>query len=480
MHQEVGRIRSKLVTNPWPKYLSSVKIEGLRGWSGQEVRFQFPVTVICGENGSGKSTVLKAIAAAYRIPGEIARSYYASTFFPDTPWEEVSDVTLTYLLKEGPNSREYKVRKPSERWRYQRNRPERYVILQDVSRTLPLDATIGYGYIAKRTAVEVSAESLTPEITRYFASIMGRQYSDARFALSNVDNQRSVGVVQSGDTVFSQFHQGAGEDATLDLMALLQNIPATALFILDEAEASLHPRAQRRLVHFLLWLARTKHLQIVLSTHSPYILEELPLEARVFLARNPTGIDIMYGVTPNFALNRMDDIDRPELYIFTEDNEASVVSAAILRSSGTDLTRFKFVEVGPGNVVNSIGIASRAPSFPVPSIGVIDADAIPGVGSLKLPRTLAPERQVFGDVSAGAVPQSALCFGVSEDSMRSSIDSAMSVVDHHAWPSHLARLTGHTVSFTWETLSKVWVANCLSTDEISEFCDGVMNALPDA
>ena len=81
----------------------------------------------------------------------------------------------------------------------------------------------------------------------------------------------------------SQFHQGAGEDATLDFFRIIQGIPQYSLLIIDEVEASLHPRAQRRLTRFLLWLARQRRIQVILSTHSPYVLEELPPEARVQL-----------------------------------------------------------------------------------------------------------------------------------------------------------------------------------------------------
>jgi predicted ATP-dependent endonuclease of OLD family len=91
-----------------------------------------------------------------------------------------------------------------------------------------------------------------------------------------------VGLLQREWGEVSQFHQGAGEDATLDLFRTLQNVPQNALLVIDEVEASLHPRAQRRLIRFLLWLSRIKRVQIILSTHSPYVLEELPQEARVF------------------------------------------------------------------------------------------------------------------------------------------------------------------------------------------------------
>ena len=50
----------------WHKFLRSIKIENIHGWTGQEVKFNFPVVAIVGENGIGKSTFLKAAACAYK------------------------------------------------------------------------------------------------------------------------------------------------------------------------------------------------------------------------------------------------------------------------------------------------------------------------------------------------------------------------------------------------------------------------------
>lgn len=479
MHPEVERIRSKRAQNPWPKYLSSVQITGLRGWTGEEVRFEFPVVVICGENGSGKSTVLKAAAAAYRDPQDIGRTYYPSKFFPDTPWDQINNACLSYRIREGTSERTFMARKLSTRWRFQQNKPRRHVIVQDVSRTLPIEATVGYAYIAKRTAQEVSANALSPELTRYYSSIMGRSYDRARFALSDVDAQREVGVVSNGALEYSQFHQGAGEDATLDLISLLQNVPDTSLLILDEAEASLHPRAQRRLMHFLLWLARTKQLQVILSSHSPYILDELPPEARVFLSRNANGIDVMYGITPEFALNRMDDVQRPDLYLMTEDCETSSLTAALLRRGNLDITRMSFVEVGPANIVNAVGVASRSPRFPVSVIGVIDADQ-PQVseGVIQLPGTGSPEDAVFRSIRTNAIAQLAARLGFSSESLITAMDSAMSLTDAHDWPNQLARLTGQTTNYIWETLCQVWANECVSQEALANFVEPVRAHLP--
>ena len=59
-----------------------------------------------------------------------------------------------------------------------------------------------------------------------------------RMAKSNLDVSRVVGVVEHAGIEYSQYHQGAGEDATLDLMRILQDVPKTSLVLIDEVEAS--------------------------------------------------------------------------------------------------------------------------------------------------------------------------------------------------------------------------------------------------
>jgi hypothetical protein len=59
-------------------------------------------------------------------------------------------VTIDYRVKLGTSVRTYRTTKLSERWRVPEDIPERNVFLMDVSRTLPLDATVGYAKIARQ------------------------------------------------------------------------------------------------------------------------------------------------------------------------------------------------------------------------------------------------------------------------------------------------------------------------------------------
>ncbi len=482
MHPEVGKIREKTGTAPWPKYLKSVRITGLRGWNGQQVRFPFPVTVISGENGSGKSTVLKAAACAYTnsLPG--ANTYLAGTFFPDTPWETISDATLAFSMKHGEGDRNYQIRRATRRWRIPSSgRAERAIFWQDISRTLPKEATIGYGQIAKRTANEVAAEQLNDDFRKFYSSILGRAYDDARFATTDADENRRVGVVSLGDDDYSQFHQGAGEASSLDFMLLAQNIPTTALVLIDEVEASLHPRSQRRLMHFLLWVARRNHVQVIVSSHSPYVLDEVPPDARVFLARNGDDVEVVYGLSTEYSLNRMDDMDSPDLWVYCEDTEAVELAKELLRIAepSIELERLKFMETGPADAVKALGRLAHNDRLPVRAVGVLDGDEAPGDGTIKLPGTFAPEVQVFTDILADGVPFLAARLSLVEGAVRSALERASTRDDHHDWPAEAARLLNNqTPSYLWITMCSVWVQHCVSEEEKQAFAEGIENLLP--
>ena len=104
-----------------------------------------------------------------------------------------------------------------------------------------MDASVGYAKIARTAAVEIESDEINDEFRERLSHVLGRSYQKARFATSDVDPHRQVGLLQQEWGEVSQFHQGAGEDATLDLFRTLQNVPDNAVLVIDEVEASLHP-----------------------------------------------------------------------------------------------------------------------------------------------------------------------------------------------------------------------------------------------
>lgn len=476
---EVNKIREQFIAGQWPQLLESVLISGLRGWTGETVQFRFPITAVVGENGTGKSTLLKVSAAAYEHPRKKS-TYYPSTFFPVTPWDRISNVALEYRVKRGNDVRSFRISKATKKWSFPDKRVVREVFLFDVSRTLPLDASAGYAKIAKQAASEVSTEDLRQEYLEKFCHVLSRDYSRARFAVSNVDRKKPVGVVHRDFGEVSQFHQGAGEDATLDLFRALQDIPDYSLLIIDEVEASLHPRAQRRLMRFLLWLARQKRIQIILSTHSPYILEELPQEARLLLLPGTAGVNLVYGVSAEFALSRIDDATHPELTVYVEDAEAGILLREILASRASSselLQRITICPVGPANVVQMMGRLGAEGKLPHRSLAILDGDTTPTSGCICLPGNEAPERIVFSALRQKNWVNLVDRFGVGAGTLYSILEDAMLEPDHHKWTTIIGDRVLKSSKSVWETLAHEWARECINDEEKDRVAEAIMTSL---
>ncbi|MCP6462336.1 ATP-binding protein, partial [Klebsiella pneumoniae] len=75
----------------------------------------------------------------------------------------------------------------------------------------------------------------------------------------------------------------------------------------------------------LAHLARERELQILITTHSPYILSELPPEARIYLMNGVEGRTVVTGVSPDFAMTKMDEENHPECDVYVEDVVAATL-----------------------------------------------------------------------------------------------------------------------------------------------------------
>lgn len=455
-----------------------VQIENLRGWSGQTVNFQFPVVAIVGENGSGKSTILKTAACAYKNR-DSKKIYYPSAFFVKTYWDTIENVTLSFRIRRGNDTKNYSIRKPTKRWSVP-DRPERDVFIFDVSRTLPLDASAGYAKIARLAAGDIASDIVGDEYRGHLSHILGRDYQNARFVRPDVDQSREVGLLQRGFGEISQFHQGAGEDTTLDLFRVLESIPQYSLLIIDEVEASLHPRAQRRLVRFLLWFSRQKKIQVILSTHSPYILRELPPQARILLLPGQSGIEIIYGTTPEFAMTKIDEDMHPEAHIFVEDREARIMLREILvtHPRATEiLPRLSIQEAGAANVIQTLGQLAASDRLPYKSLGVLDGDQPDSQGCIKLPGDRAPEMLVFEQLRAENWPNLPARFGIGAGSLFDYLQDAMRDPDHHKWAELVGDRILRSATSVWEILANEWCKRCLTDQDKNRIIQAIEHLL---
>jgi predicted ATPase len=458
-------LQNKWTTNTgWPKRLETIEIKGLRGWEGQRIDFQFPIVAIVGENGSGKSTVIQCAASVYQSD-TVKDTYFPTDFLPDTPWEKVQDATIAYSYREGTTSKPGSLRKTAVRWRGYSTRPKRKVQYIDLSRVQPVSTRTGYSRLANPQIKEVAVETWEVKKLSRLSQIMGRSYEAARMALTEADQNKKVSVLQANGHPFSGFHQGAGETTMSEFLDF--QFESTSLILIDEIETSLHPRVQRRLIRDLAEQCRMNDVQVILTTHSPYVLDELPLEARIYILKQEDGSrQIVTGVSPEFAMTKMDEENHPECDVFVEDAAAEVMIGEILVTHKPALwERCQGIPYGSAQVGYALGQMAASNRFPRPTCVFVDGDQEQKTGCSILPGGDAPEPVIFRNLEQKnwADLHTRLNRGFSD--VADTCKQAMTYTDHHDWVRHAANKLLLSGSVLWQAMCGEWARSCLSPED---------------
>lgn len=475
---EMRRLTAKWqMGTSWPKRLEWIEIQNLRGWEGQRFELRYPIMAVIGENGAGKSTVLQCAASVYASDPALKKERYASDFFPDTVWDQIRGAEIRYALREGSQPFTNSIRKPTTRWRGNIERRRRHVEYIDLSRIQPVPARVGYARLANTQINEVSAEAFDAERLKRYSAIMGRKYDMAKMATTSLDAKRVVPVVGQHGSSYSGFHQGAGETTIVEL--LVADIPKYSLVLIDEVESSLHARVQRRFIRDLAEKCRERELQVVLTTHSPYVLEELPLDARAYIFQTlDQGRQIVYGVSPQFAMSKMDDEPYYECDLYVEDEHAGRMLIEILAKHASDLVlRCQAIPYGSSSVGQALGQMVATKRFPRPSCVFLDGDKSDAPGCLLLPGNDAPERVVFEALRSTDWKGLPERVGRGYSDLADACASAMNLAEHHDWIRTAADklvLSGETL---WQAMCAEWAKACLSESDAKALATAIQDTL---
>jgi predicted ATPase len=473
----------------WPKRLESINIRGIRGWTGQTFEFnRFPIMALTGENGAGKSTVLQCAAAVYESPPdqqaemyELPKRLYASGFFPDTTWETIGNAEIAYSVRDRFKTQDTPylgtIRRPGTRWRGNPERSKRDVRYIDLSRIQPVSARSGFNMLADSRLKETKVEPFDELQLGRLNEIMGRHYDAAKMATTSASARRRVPVVSANGSPYSGFHQGGGETTVTEF--LQREIPKYSIVLIDEIESSLHPRAQRRLVRDLAKICRERELQILLTTHSPYILEELPLKARAYILQSTNGArEFVYGVSSEFAMSKMDDVPHYECDAYVEDERARIMLIEIVASHRKELVRrFQVIPYGAASVGKALGQMIAGRKFPRASCVFIDGDQGQPVGCFPLPGDDAPEQVIFNELRAKNWGALAGRTGRPFAEIADQCARVMAGGNHHEWIDSAASalvLGGDTL---WAAMCAEWASSCLTPERAAKVIQPIEDAL---
>lgn len=249
-----------------------------------------PLTVLVGPNASGKSIAIKSLE---RLRKGFPKSLVRNGADPRTASAEVEDSSGKSWTSILP--REHQIRAL-----FPQDFPEtRLVALQPptlreasyIDSDQPLVETDGYGLATALAYMKLSNSDGFAAIEKRTRAIVPT-FESLRFKRSKVASE-GPRTIYGDELVFdmkgaSGLPPSAVSDGTLLTLGLLtmtmqySAVDREFLFLIDELERGLHPKALGELIAQLRRLTRESEVQILATSHSPYLVDWLqPDEVRL-------------------------------------------------------------------------------------------------------------------------------------------------------------------------------------------------------
>ncbi|EAC1890908.1 TPA: ATP-binding protein [Escherichia coli] len=387
---------------------------------GSKIDFEYPITALVGQNGTNKSSVLRALFGSpnnYSLGSlwfstdvdEIkdgGRSRFIYGYY-DKATDSIVEVIKTRISKENdpdywepsrPLKSDNMAPMPSTKISTNQLRTrwkaiDKNVIYLDFRATISAFDKFFYhsdfhtypkkDYLRKRS--QMLKDIIDNDLKKYqphkgkkdklfvntllekskveaISKILGRKYTSIRLiehSLFTNDKAPTI-ILQSENLKYSEAFAGSGEFAVSILVHKLMDSPDASLILLDEPEVSLHPSAQCQLMEFLSEQALKKKHQIVISTHSSTIVKDLPKNAiKLFCLNDKIGkVDVLQNVSPEESFFILGErIDKRTVIV--EDRLAKRFVEKALKAGGEALLNsfeVKHVPGGAGSILQTLAV----------------------------------------------------------------------------------------------------------------------------
>ena len=189
---------------------------------------------------------------------------------------------------------------------------------------------------------------VSQETLEVCSGILDKDYQSALFLEHDYFNNQGISIsFQEGKNSYSEALAGSGEVAIFCLVEQIIKAEKASLILLDEPEVSLHPGAQRKLREFILKETVENKHQVVITSHSPTLIEGLPPKAIKLINRDPvTGnFKIVNRATEEQAFSRLGNLNHKKPVIIVEDDLAKTLTEKAI--SQLDEKLLETIEVTP-------------------------------------------------------------------------------------------------------------------------------------
>ncbi|GAB3359116.1 AAA family ATPase [Lysobacter tyrosinilyticus] len=426
--------------------LKKLVIEKFRALNNVEVEFGDYVTVVCGKNGTSKSSILGIAAQIFsfdkdyvtgdaltfrQIAGGAFKSQYSEHFRISDKFDVPGSMTVNIELLDGYTDEAATAKLEL----MSRGKSPRPVVRNNSTATGKSNASRNFTH----PAIFLSLKRLFPIADRDYKVIdfdYLQEHKQNFIGLTNeLLNRSSTLATGTGGSISSAVAHGdnydqesvsAGEDNAGQIVLALMSFKKLkdeyadykgGLLLIDEADAGLFPTAQVNLLKMLDRECKELNLQVVMTSHSPVLIEhasELSLKFRkkyktIYLSNTFGKVQVMQDwswsqISADIntrTISTASGVALPSPNVYFEDAEAAdLFDALMIRQPIKKFAKpLPDIALGCSNYINLI--RQRIPEFAERSVICLDADQATQVAGkayktiVILPGSLPPDQLIF-------------------------------------------------------------------------------------
>ncbi|MDG5855649.1 ATP-dependent nuclease [Clostridium beijerinckii] len=346
-------------------YLKELNFENVENIKTGIVNFNYGINVICGPNGVGKSTILESIN-------------YVLTY---GKFEDKLDIFLRSKLT-------------LEMFYRGEDRTCNTEDIGSLSEWFESETMIKYiqtgssvncmSRFKKEKSIEEYFDSTEEELftkrdLENISRIIGKDYDSCKAYMIEENmlyESMPFFIVNSNGIEYDTRNMGVGEHSVIYIYYYLKNMN-NSILLLEEPENFIPPYSQRILTQVIGRLCVDNKLNIILTTHSNHILQEIPEENIILLRRNTISGDLIIdNVQDQSYLKPLGLECAIEGYLLMEDVIAKLYCSSIIKNIIPQIyCRYKFISVNGGcTEISSILKSFKSKNYEFNIIGVFDGD----------------------------------------------------------------------------------------------------------
>lgn len=441
--------------NKYPTRLERLSYENVLGLGAGEIRFSGGITAICGTNGVGKSSLLDCLLG---LLTSSASPESTSTSL------RISNATLQATAFMGGQSADHRARWVDGKLEEHVSPLQASVIRIDpAEESLNLSADFRTMKNIEELLESVEADEADAADLRVLSGILGRNYTswNTYEVETSPDVFRPYFRVEYDGSTYGVETMGAGEIAVMFVLWSVKRAAALSILLIDEPECLIPPRSQIALMNHLAKCSADRKLWIVITTHAPGIISNVPPEHIWRLVKVEGSVKAVRATASWEPLADLGIEPQKRLIVLTEDRFSREFCRVWLHNMDHAFARechFSFTN-GTEGIINALKHYPDTDGV-MSIIGLFDGDfaqqAPTGIKPYAfLPGSVAPEVLVKQGLNAD-LEHFSETVGVSVHTLQG-ILARLEGCDHHDWVEQLAEELGRSYDTIAQGLCMRWL-----------------------